>query len=282
MSEDMDPVVEARTMGWVPKEEFRGDPSRWVEADVFLERGRTVMPILKKNNEHLEKLVKQQREEMDKLRSMFSASQESIQELQKVHVDATKAAVAKARRDLMNELKEAKQTGDVDREIEITEELDELRTRAKEFEKEPVKPEPVKPEPAKAKEDDGVHPDFAAWQAENKWFGTDERRTMRAVGIAQELRSDPAYDNVQGMAFFTKVVEVMEERAGGSTGTGKVSSGRPTSGTGTSTIKGYADLPAEAKAVCDRQATRLVGEGRAFKTQDEWRKYYVNLYQQGE
>ena len=44
---------EARTLGWVPAEEFKGDPNRWVDAETFVERGHTVMPILRKNNERL-------------------------------------------------------------------------------------------------------------------------------------------------------------------------------------------------------------------------------------
>ena len=55
---------EARTLGWVPAEEFKGDPNRWVDAETFVERGHTVMPILRKNNERLETLVKQQAEEL--------------------------------------------------------------------------------------------------------------------------------------------------------------------------------------------------------------------------
>ena len=59
---------EARTLGWVPQEEFKGDPNRWVDADTFVERGHTVMPILRKNNERLETLVKQQAEELNKMK----------------------------------------------------------------------------------------------------------------------------------------------------------------------------------------------------------------------
>lgn len=46
-------VAEARQLGWVPQEEFRGDQSRWVDADSFVKRGHEVMPILKANNARL-------------------------------------------------------------------------------------------------------------------------------------------------------------------------------------------------------------------------------------
>ena len=38
--------TEARRMGWLPREEFRGDPAAWRPAAEFLERGRTILPVL--------------------------------------------------------------------------------------------------------------------------------------------------------------------------------------------------------------------------------------------
>jgi hypothetical protein len=35
---------EAKRMGWVEKEKFKGDPDRWVEADKFVERGKNELP----------------------------------------------------------------------------------------------------------------------------------------------------------------------------------------------------------------------------------------------
>lgn len=269
---------EARTLGWVPQEEFRGDPSRWVDADTFVERGHTVMPILRKNNERLELLVKSQSEELNKMKSLFSASQESISELQKVHADAMKAAVAKARRDVVGELKEAREVGDVERELQLTDELQELKNQQQSLDKKEAAPAEA-PKPAAAPQQE-VHPDLKGWMEENPWFGTDERKTMKAMGIAQVLRSDPENESLQGRAFFDRVKEELEGRQPARTD--KVSGGRPTgssaSGGGS---KAFADLPADAKEACDRQGKKLVGEGRAFKDMAAWRSYYANLYFQG-
>jgi len=261
---------EARTLGWVPAEDFKGDPNRWVDAETFVERGHTVMPILRKNNERLESLVKQQSEELNKMKTLFSASQESITELQKVHADATKAAVAKARADVMSELKEAKRDGDVDREIALTEELQELKTRQVEIDK----PAPAPTQPQQQE----VHPEFQAWMNENPWFGTDTRKTQKAMGIAQILRADPENDNLTQRAFFDRVMAEMEGRT--RPAADKVGGARTTGGggSGTSGGKSFADLPADAKAACENQARKVVGEGRAFKDMTAWRSYYTNLY----
>ena len=42
-----------------------------------------------------------------------------------------------------------------------------------------------------------------------------------------------------------------------------------------------AKAPADAKDACDRQAKKLVGEGRAFKDMKSWQSYYANLYYEG-
>ncbi len=259
------PEVEARGMGWRPLEEFKGDPERWVDAETFAERGRAVMPILKANNAKLEAETAKLRSETIRLQELFRASQEAIGELQKVHTANTKAAVENARKDLLQALKTAKNEGDVDREVEINDELANLRA---------VQQEAPKPAAAAAPPpNDAVHPDFAAWQAENSWFGTDNRRTMRAMGIAQELRSDPEYDEVVGKQFFAKVLDIMDERTGNPR-TSKVGGSRP-SGAGAGGGNTYASLTSEERAACDSQAKKLVGEGRAFKDTKSWQAYYV-------
>jgi len=268
---------EARALGWVPQEHFKGDQSRWVDAETFVERGHTVMPILKANNKRLESEVDRLRGETARLQQLFAASQESIGELQKVHMDNTKAAVEKARRDLLQELKAAKEDGDVAREVELTDQLADVKAQQKALDAAAAAPRQQAPKPQEP-QNDAMHPDFKAWTQENPWFGTDERKTMRAMGIAQELRSDPEFDDLKGREFFDKVLDVMNERTGGGRpSTSKVSGSRPSGGGAGSAKKTYADLDAEAKAACDKQAKKLVGEGRAFKDVESWRQYYTNM-----
>lgn len=48
---ERDYEAEARAHGWTPKEEFKGDESRWVDAETFVKRADEVMPLLKKQNQ---------------------------------------------------------------------------------------------------------------------------------------------------------------------------------------------------------------------------------------
>jgi hypothetical protein len=49
---------EARQQGWMPQEEFKGDPDRWTDAETFVRRADEVLPILKKRD----RILKQENE----------------------------------------------------------------------------------------------------------------------------------------------------------------------------------------------------------------------------
>jgi hypothetical protein len=270
MSEDIE--ARAAAMGWVPQETFRGNPDRWTSAEEYVERGETLLPIVKAQSRKLEHQVTALVAESQQLKAALAASQEAIEDLKEVGVEATKAAVKRARLDLMSELKSAKEDGDVERELRITDELTDLKAAEKAAPAPArIAPTPVAP-PAPAQ-----HPDFAEWAKANPWIYTDERKAQRALGIANQLRGDPQYDGIEGLPFY----RLVEERLEGGTrpAASKVGGARQTSGSAAGTGgTGYASLPQEAKDTCERQAKKLVGEGKAFKTVEEWRAHYVNIY----
>ncbi len=278
MSENVE--QEARQLGWVPQEEFRGEATRWVDAQTFLDRGHTVMPILKATNRRLEGEVERLRGETAKLQQLFTASQESISELQKVHMDNTKAAVERAKREVLSQLKQAKEDGNIEAEVTLTDQLSDIKDQQRALDAAATQAaEQQRQASQQQQQQQALDPEFQAWVKENTWFGQDNRKTLRAMGIAQELRADPEFDALQGRAFFDKVLSVMDERTnGGAPPTSKVGSGRPSGGGGSGGgKKGYNDLDADAKAACDRQAKKLVGEGRAFKDTAAWRQYYADM-----
>lgn len=64
---ERDYEAEAKAQGWTPKEDFRGDETRWVDAETFMKRADEVMPLLKKQNAHLKSEIDQLKRSMRKV-----------------------------------------------------------------------------------------------------------------------------------------------------------------------------------------------------------------------
>ena len=122
---------EARTLGWVPKELFRGDEKRWVDAKTFVERGHVVLPIVQENNKRLQGDLGRANAELRSLAASLKAAQAAIAALESSREEDVKEQVAAARRELKTQLKAAKTAGDIDAEVELTEQLGQLNEAAK-------------------------------------------------------------------------------------------------------------------------------------------------------
>jgi hypothetical protein len=272
------PDTQARSLGWVPQEEFRGDPEKWVDAETFVERGKQIMPILRANNKRLQDQLASQAAELQSVKSLLTASAEAIDELKRFHSEDAKAKMAAVKQQVLEQLRSAKEAGNVDDEVRLTDQLTDIKAAQK-----------AEPPPAKKVEPPADQPDpaFIAWQQqpENSWFGRDMRKTSLALGIAQELRNDPANANLVGQAFFKRVADEAEETLNPSgRKSSKVEGSRGGAGGpgGSDRAKGYGDLPPDAKAACEDMARRLVGDGRAFKVKADWQKHYAQVYFSGE
>lgn len=278
MSEQVE--AEARQMGWKPQEEFKGDPDKWIDAETFVERGKTVLPILRKDNEKLHGHIGQLTEQVSHLQGLLTESQESIKALMEFHDQDAKRRVDAAIRKVKSELTSAQAAGDHEAVAELTDQLVDLKAAAKEEKPASKKPDGEDHGGVAPKKDFSKEPWFVQWRSENSWYGNDQVKTAVANSIAMRLRAEG--DTSMNEAFLNKVAEQTERElaqyGGGGRAAQRVEAGAGRGNGGGGGSKTYADLPADAKAACDKQGQRLVGEGRAFKTQQDWRKYYVDLY----
>jgi hypothetical protein len=261
----------AEKMGWIPPSRFRGDPERFVDADVYIERGEAVLPIVKEQNKRLHAELENLRGESRKTAAALKAAQDSISQIEERHTVDTQKAVEAARRQVKLQLSAASEAGDHDGVAELTDRLTQLNTT----------PAPaVKQTPSEAPPVFQPPPDLAEWNAENPWFGTNKRKTALALGIAQELRD--AGESGVGRAFFDKVAaEVAKELGTAETPRGdKVEGARNGSDSEvrSSGRKGYAAMPADARAACDADSRRFVGSDKKYKSQQEWRNRYAEIY----
>ena len=257
---------EARAQGWVAQEEFRGSENDWVDAETFVRRGKEIMPILRKNNE---KLLK----ELGEAKKMAEEARESAKEFREYQ----KQQFEKKAKDLEGQLEQLKQAkreaitqGDGDRAIAIDDAMDELKEQRQEAK------EDLKAAEEKVKEAPQVtqDPTLNEWMDKNDWFGKDTRLTGMANGLGVELRRENP--SLQGKAFLDKLDEelaimlpekfgkkrVQNPMEGSSNGTA-----RPSVGTGK---KSYNNLPAEAKAACDKFVKQGLMTKEAYVAEYEW------------
>ena len=67
---------EAGSLGWVPKERFKGREEEWVDAKEFLRRGQEILPIVKANNRKLTERVENLERKLTEARNVASEAME--------------------------------------------------------------------------------------------------------------------------------------------------------------------------------------------------------------
>jgi len=149
---------EARESGWVPKEEFTGDPKTWVDAAEFVRRG----PLFKK-------IDTQSRE--------IKAMRQAIADIQALHEKSREAEYKRALADLRAEKKAALIDGDADAVIEVDEKMEMVREAQRE---QVLKPVEVPDEP---------HPEFQAWVNRNQWYQNHKGMKAFADTVGADLRA---------------------------------------------------------------------------------------------
>lgn len=155
-TEQVQPTLEdkAREQGWRPKEEFNGDPTKWVSAETFVAKGELI-------------------ERIESLGKKLKDSEKTIKMLTEHHQKVKESEFNRAVQYLKAQKKAAYEAGDVDKIIELDDKLAEVKqTQRQETTATPTTTE--------------VHPSFARWQNENQWYVSDSemREDADAFGNA--------------------------------------------------------------------------------------------------
>jgi hypothetical protein len=192
----------ARRMGWRPKDEFRGDQSRWTDAQTFIERGEAELPILRERYRTLDDRFARMENEVTPLRREVAETRASAEEMRTVLVDfrerskrAEEVAYTRARSDLEQRMAIAVDQADkagYDRakgELDNLnrQERDNLRDNARAAAAPERKADPEKkPEPAAQTPD----PVVVSWVSENPWFNVDPAMAGYATAQFQRMRAE--------------------------------------------------------------------------------------------
>jgi hypothetical protein len=266
--------AEAKSMGWVPEDQFKGNKDHWVDAEEFVERGRKVLPILIANNKRQARELLSRDQKIDTLAQQLTNATTAIEKLEKHYTEANKRAVQNAKDSLKAELKQAREDGDVDAEERILGEIGDIQHREREAAKEPEK----KIEAPKTPE---IPDDMKQWYRENSWFGSpkpeDMKKSKAIARIAEDMRDEG--NELVGVEFMNEALRIYEEQVGEPTRqpSQKVETPNPRGG-GRASSKSFASLPKEAKDACLADAEDLVGPGKRFKTLDDWKTNYAKIY----
>lgn len=236
----------ARRLGWVPKDDFKGDPERWRPADEFLSRGEQILPILRRDNEKLH-------DKLSKFERMLAEKDEATREVLEFTRKSEERAYQRARSDIQREIEAAAANADPNMVRQKMAELDQLEQN-----------KPVAPKVEKKDTPAAVDPEIQDWLSKNDWYARDRALNGYATDIWSQLERDaPGMTTAERLAETKKrTVDKFPEKFGinpkregaaavaepGSAATGRKKTG-----------KTYEDLPADAKRACDRFVKMIPG-----------------------
>ena len=255
----IDVETEARTLGWKPREEYKGPDDKWVDAAEFVDNGHKFMPFIRSNNAKLIQKTQTLEQQLNGLRGELEAARGDLSTFQEFHNEEVARRVEETKQSLKQEIKQARDDNDVDRELDLQSKLSELNASVKEAEKEPESFAPP------------LTPDYMAWRAENPWFENDRVKTYETMATATRLREERP--DLVNQAFYAELNRRLAGEPERKT-TSKVeeSRGGSNSNAGGRT---YSDLPSDAKKQCDKWADKFVKPNGTWKTKDEYRRHFI-------
>jgi hypothetical protein len=244
---DEETVALAKSMGWVDEDGFRGDKSRWVGADKFVEKGMNDLPVLR------ERL----RAQSKKLNDMEG----DIQSFKTHHEQTQAREYQRAVKDLEDKQLATVDTGDTDEYKRIQQQkqdlaMDHSRT---------ARPGSKTPD----------NPLYSTWKDENsKWFEKDAEMTSyanRASDFVAEMKPEligkkeflDEVDKEVRSRFKDRFENTQRNKPSAVETGGRSPRGRETG-------RSYSDLPVEAKAACDKFVRRGLITKDQYVTDYEW------------
>lgn len=243
--------AKARRMGWAPKDEWRGDETRWKTAEEFLA--------------FMDEAPGVQRERLEKANQKIAEFEGTAEDLKRQLAIVTKRLKDQDKRgydraiaDIKKQKRVAAENGDMEAFEAYEAEEDKLREEASSVNEEPEKPVNEGPkEPPEVKE----------WKGKNKWFDADMEMTRAAEGFSKTFNELNPTAGINAMldyveqkirAAYPDKFENPNRREAPRTNSPGISG----KGKGK---KSFADLPPDAKKACNE----FIADG-IYKTRDEY------------
>lgn len=247
----------ARRMGWRPKTEFKGDESKWVDADSFVAKVQDEVPVLKRTLRdmdqkfaRLEKKFEEQTQVLTDFRDFASRGEQRSYE--------RALAELKSKRDIAVASADTAGFNSVQAEIEKLNVETKPTTTAR-VERTDTQVQQTPPR------------EITDWIADNPWYNNDTVLHNAAKGFDQQILKDsPGMSIAERLAAVKSEVQkrwpekfgnTRRDAAGAVLTPGASSNGRKPA-------KSYDNLPAEAKKACDKFVKTIKGFTREQYVKD--------------
>ena len=228
--------------GWVPKDQYKGDPTKWVDAKTFIERGE-------KFNLNLQREVAALKAKLESFEGTRKAFTKFHEETIAKKDEELKAAIAQLR----IQRSEAQADGDHAGAVAIEDRIDLLRDEQK-----AIKAVVVEPPPAAAPGPNLGDPVLQEWIEDgNSWFESDPKLRDYAVALGEAMIKGGT--PLRGRKFLDLVRTKMEEEFPRKFRAASPPAPRPSGAEGASSNRGSgpaagggkteADLPPEDRAL---------------------------------
>lgn len=286
-----DTIREARSLGWAPREKWRGDPADFVEADEYVRRSQQHLPLVRSQ-------LATERAERAKDKQEFSARvadfERRLQAQAKVHEKALDMQRAAIFEQFEAKKREALTIQDPAQRAAAYEQASRGERAAVERLRETE--EPARQAPAQAPQQQQVTPppaEMIEWGNQNPWFYMNPVMRQEAIQAFGAIEADPS------MTITEKLEQVTESirgrypqwfqgpaKANGQAGRHQMveGGGGAARGTPLSRAKGFKELPGEARAACEDLIRRGLAKPKqgedATKAQARYRAEYASTYWQ--
>lgn len=238
MSDERNFEAEAKADGWVAQAEFKGEATKWVDAETFVKRGEEILPIVNAKNRKLTETVEDLRKTVDELKvgnSQFREFHEQSLARARQEKDAAIAQLETIRK---------KAITDSDGEA-----FDRADKRIQELRAQPAQ----RP---------GLSPAQRAWLEDNPWYSSDKTLKALADGLSDDLAAERP-DLVGRREFLDELAKrvkaEMPHKFENPNRQRTTVENTPPGGGGNGKQKTYENLPADARSACDRFIKTIPG-----------------------
>lgn len=152
--------IKAIEQGWIPKEDFDGDVSEFIDAPEFVRRGELFGKIEKQSKE-------------------LKAVRQALDALSKHHTKVKEMEYERALKTLKDARRQATMEGDHERALTLEDKIDEVKA-----EKEAIAQESRQ---TQVQEPDTYTPEFENWVSRNEWYESNRLMRKAADALGKEL-----------------------------------------------------------------------------------------------